>query len=143
MKIIGPNPMSRGVGKAKKTAAGGGADFARSLSSSEVADTPAQVAGAAGLGSIDALLALQGDSEGWTTDRDETNRGHALLDELEAIRRGLLLGRIPRRSLEALADMLKCQSSFAVSPQLRGIMDEIDLRVRVELAKLSTASGGS
>jgi hypothetical protein len=59
-----------------------------------------------------------------------------LLDE---VRDGLLAGGIPRVTLNRLAlAIAKRRESFA-EPKLQTVLDEIDLRARVELAKLEQA----
>jgi len=59
-----------------------------------------------------------------------------LLDMLDQVRDGLLAGGIPRATLNRLANAVsKRQDGFA-DPKLQTVLDEIDLRARVELAKL-------
>ena len=141
MKIVGPTPVERGKGKPRNSGSAGGGDFASKLAGSDAADARAPVSGLSPVGSVDALLALQGEGDSHGVDEREARRGHALLDELEAIREGLLLGSIPRGRLEALTGMLERRPAFVSSPRLRDVMDDIELRVKVELAKLSAASG--
>ena len=64
-----------------------------------------------------------------------------MLDELEQIRLGLLLGQIPRARLEQLAQMVRARREQLDDPKLIAILDEIELRAAVELAKLSGPSG--
>ncbi len=63
-----------------------------------------------------------------------------MLDELEQIRLGLLLGQIPRARLEQLAQMVRARREQLDDPKLIAILDEIELRAAVELAKLSGPS---
>jgi len=60
-----------------------------------------------------------------------------MLDELEQIRLGLLLGQIPRARLEQLAQMVRARREQLDDPKLIAILDEIELRAAVELAKLT------
>ena len=64
-----------------------------------------------------------------------------MLDKLEEIRLGLLLGTIPQSRLEQLAHLVRAQREQVNDPKLTAILDEIELRAAVELAKL-TRSGG-
>ena len=64
-----------------------------------------------------------------------------MLDELEQIRLGLLLGQIPRARLEQLAQMVRARREQLDDPKLIAILDDIELRAAVELAKLSGPSG--
>lgn len=61
-----------------------------------------------------------------------------MLDQLEEIRVGLLTGAIPRDRLEALDRLVQENRGQVVDPRLGEILDEIELRARVELAKLDT-----
>ena len=66
-------------------------------------------------------------------------RGEQLLDMLDQVRDGLLAGGIPRSTLNRLASALgRRQDNFA-DPRLQSVLDEIELRARVELAKLEQA----
>jgi hypothetical protein len=48
----------------------------------------------------------------------------------------LLTGALPRGQLESLRHMAKERGDVLNDPQLQSILDEIELRVAVELAKL-------
>lgn len=63
-------------------------------------------------------------------------RAEDMLDRLEEIRLGLLTGSIPRDRLEALDRLVQEHRDQVVDPRLGEILDEIELRARVELAKL-------
>ena len=64
-----------------------------------------------------------------------------MLDELEQIRLGLLLGQIPRARLEQLAQMVRARREQLDDLKLIAILDDIELRAAVELAKLSGPNG--
>lgn len=83
---------------------------------------------------IDPLIGLRD-----ATDRSggrSRKRAEDILDRLEEIRIGLLEGGIPRGQLEALDQLVREQRDQVVDPRLSEILDEIELRARVELAKL-------
>ena len=61
--------------------------------------------------------------------------GTNMLEHLDRIRLGLLSGGIPRQTLQRLAAELNATRSATADPRLRAIIDEIDLRARVEIAK--------
>ena len=63
-------------------------------------------------------------------------RGYGLLDKLEEIREGLLLGSISKDKLIEISRMVKNKNVDCDDEKLREIMDEIELRVEVELAKI-------
>ena len=62
--------------------------------------------------------------------------GEDLLDKLDDIRHGLLLGSIPKDKLIALAQMVRSRRGQVTDPRLSAVLDEIELRAEVELAKL-------
>ena len=59
-----------------------------------------------------------------------------MLDRLDDIRIALLTGSLPRAQLESLRHLAREQIAPEDDPQLAAILDEIELRVAVELAKL-------
>ena len=137
MKIVAPGTLGRAAGRTRTAGrVAGSGEFAKSLDGASEARASSGGSAAAPIASVDALLALQGEPEAGDGERQEARRGHTLLDELEVIRTGLLVGRIPRGRLEALARKLE-ERSFPVSPRMAGLINEIELRVKVELAKLS------
>ncbi len=86
---------------------------------------------------IDALLVAQ------ETGRDASgarSRGHRIaeemLDQLQEIQRGLLLGRIPVKDLRRLANLVSERRTGESEPRLEEILAEIEQRAAVELAKL-------
>ena len=59
-----------------------------------------------------------------------------MLDQLGIIRDGLLTGSLPADKLEELTKILNEEKAINNDPQLTKIIDEIELRAQVELAKL-------
>jgi len=87
------------------------------------------------MGGLDAILALQGVEDSLNAPRRKAvKRGQGLLDGLEAVRADLLVGRV---SVERLDDLMVLvgQARARSLPQLDALLDDIELRVRVELAK--------
>jgi hypothetical protein len=58
---------------------------------------------------------------------------------LDQVRDGLLGGGIPRSTLNRLAVAVGRRHETFADPRLQNVLDEIDLRARVELAKLEQA----
>jgi hypothetical protein len=94
---------------------------------------------ASGIGSVDAIFLAQ--SVGDDAEREARRRlirhGEEMLDKLEELRHGLLLGIIPKEKLEQLAQSVRGRRETCADPRLGAILDEIELRAEVELAKLS------
>ena len=59
------------------------------------------------------------------------------LDGLEELRRGLLLGSIPKDRLGDLARLVREKRERGADPVVSRLLDEIELRAEVEIAKLS------
>lgn len=98
---------------------------------------PAPVARAAPVAQVaplDAILAIQSVGDAMGGKRKAVKRGSNLLDLLEGIKADLLVGGISLDRLDALVEEL---SMFRdrTEPGLDAILDDIELRVLVELAK--------
>ncbi len=68
-------------------------------------------------------------------ERDDAaqRRGHALLEEMEAMRRDLLRGALPAARLSRLAVL--AEGEAGADPALREVVEALSLRARVELAR--------
>jgi hypothetical protein len=89
---------------------------------------------------LDALLALQEVAEPLTGKRKAVRRANDMLDLLDDIKLGLLSGQVTRQTLHRLTDLVAERREDFIEPGLQGVIDEIDLRAQVELAKLEYAS---
>jgi hypothetical protein len=115
-----------------KTGKGRGADFARELEQATGGD---EVKAPQAVARVDALIAAQevSDQGGGGGAR---RRGQDMLDRLDEIRHGLLTGTLSRARLGELNDLVREQRGAVGDPGLAQVLDEIELRARVELAKL-------
>ncbi len=150
MKVEGPGKTNTTAGakKAGKASRSGGASFASSLENSADSDGVDAVSGAAAgmVGAVDALIALQevdspdsAAGEGALSgDRERRAQkwGNDMLEGLEEIRIGFLTGRIPHHRLNEIAKAASDGKSQSSDPRLSAILEEIELRALVELAKL-------
>lgn len=134
MRIIGNKSLTGVQGRStkKKTSSDGGIF---SLSSDEEATETGSLAGGSSIQGMDALLALQEIYDEPDRRSKAAKRGHSLLDGLESIRADLLAGHVSEDQLEALACEVSQQGSSG-DPKVDEVIEEIELRVRVELAKL-------
>ena len=64
-------------------------------------------------------------------------RGEQLLDVLDRVRLALLAGALAPHQLADLAQLVRSRRDAVDDPRLAEILDEIDLRAAVELAKYS------
>ncbi|MBM3573279.1 MAG: flagellar assembly protein FliX [Alphaproteobacteria bacterium] len=117
----------RGVEKAGKARSSG---FARELEQATGAD---EVRAPQTVAKVEALIAVQEVSDqGGGRARQ---RGNDMLDRLDEIRHGLLTGGLSRARLHELGDMVREKREDVSDHALAQILDEIELRARVELAK--------
>lgn len=136
MKIAGNSRIRTSV--ARKASAKGGSGQAFSVpggASAAATETSAPVTTTATVASVDALLAIQEVPNEREGKKRAKKRGNDMLDILDEIRLGLLTGSVPRARLEQLVHMVEERKDIFVDPQLSQVLDEIDLRARVELAK--------
>jgi hypothetical protein len=110
--------------------------FAESLSVGGETPPASAVSGTAAMAPIDALLALQEVSEDPGGRNRGRRHGEELLDRLDDIRLGLLSGRMSIGALERLSAMVVAQRAQVDDPSLAIILNEIEIRAAVELAKL-------
>lgn len=141
MKIsgVGPSRSSSTKKKDKATAADG--EFAKHLrGSDEASGGRGGSESVSAVSGLDSLLAMQSvDPEAGRDEgrRRAVRRGEDLLSMLDEIRHGLLLGHIPKDRLTELARTVRSKREAGVDPEVGAILDEIELRAEVELAKLT------
>ncbi|MDB5563142.1 MAG: flagellar assembly regulator FliX [Hyphomicrobiales bacterium] len=101
------------------------------MSSTNRAPAPAYASAATG---IDALLALQAVEDPLFAKKKAVRRGQSLLEVLEEIKADLLVGRVSEDRLNQLMALISQARQKSV-PGLDSLIDDIELRARVELAK--------
>lgn len=124
--------------KSTRTASSGGV-FSAYLSETDDGAAP-NVGAPAGVGGIEALLMAQavGDATGDNgRKRRAAARGNDILDRLEDLRAEILTGSVPKSKLIELAQMLRDKRETGLDDGLNAILDDIELRAEIELAKLS------
>jgi hypothetical protein len=134
------SPSTPATQRTQRTGSAGGPKFADHLSKAE--ESEGEVTGTSGVVGVSALSALLGaqevDEDGETASRRQlARRGVDILDKLDEIRRDILTGGVPRARLENLAQMLRQRRAHVSDPHLIEIIDEIELRAAVEIAKLT------
>ncbi len=118
----------------------GGSSFTLPGASAAGAAPPAARAGAvAGVASLDALLALQEMGGPLERRRKAVGRAGRILDVLDDLRVAVIDGEVSGAHLEQLVKAVRDQRENTEDPGLEGILDEIEMRAAVELAKLQRA----
>lgn len=126
----------------RRTGATGSTGFADALSkaegaaAAEAAEAPVSVAAMTGVG---ALLGAQEVSEEEMHRRKNVKRGRFTLDALEQLRDGLLFGSVPISTITKLEALVAEERQLSADPRLNAILDEIELRAAVEIAKLEVS----
>lgn len=138
MKVDGSRPVDVARTTRGRGATTSASEFAPIFS--EDAKASSQASGAAQLSGVDALLALQGVPGPLGERAKAARRGRDILDLLDEVRIGMLEGAVSKGTLNRLLTLVEVKREEFTDPGLTGVLDEIDLRARVELAKLSAAT---
>lgn len=145
MKIDGPKSASEVQSKkdVKKTSSGDG--VFQSLLGGGESDAGVKTSAPsmnAGIATIDALLAAQGaeDPAHAKARKRMQHRAEDILDKLNNLKVGLLTNNVTVGHMVSIADVVASHREKIDDPRLTAILDEIDLRAHVELAKLQVAA---
>ncbi len=136
MRIVGPNVTAR-VANAGATRRSGAGGF--SVGDADAPASPAPAASLRTVGGIDALMALQGDDQPGERRRRAVKRGRVALDALDELKVAVLGGNLGSSTLMRLKSATADLRDASGDPGLDNVMAEIDLRLAVEIAKLSHA----
>lgn len=141
MKVSNIGP-AKGVDKTKRKSGASSSDaFADDLRAA-TADAPEPAAGTVsggGVAGVEAVLAMQAADDA-TQGRSKgllMARGDRLLDRLEDLQMALLTGSLPKEKIIELAQALREKRPTSDDAGLNSLIDEIELRAEVELAKLT------
>ncbi|MBX3480674.1 MAG: flagellar assembly protein FliX [Caulobacter sp.] len=130
---------ARGGAGAARPAAGGAAFSLPGAAQAGGAEAVVRTAGMTGVASLDALLALQ-EAEGPTERRRKAvRRAGRILDVLEDLKIAVLDGAVSGANLERLVRAVRDQRDNTDEPGLESLLNEIETRAEVELAKLERA----
>jgi hypothetical protein len=128
----GPGPAAAPRGPGAAPASG----FSLDVSGASDAAPATRTTGVAALGSLDALIALQEVGGPLERRRKAVRRAGQILDVLDDLKLGLLDGGVAPVTLERLVNAVRLERGEADEPRLRELLDEIETRAAVELAKL-------
>jgi len=137
MKVNGTSGVGSASGPGKPRAAGDGLGFR--LPAAEAAAAPVQVARAAGLSgvmSVDSILALQEMGGPLERKRRAVRRAGRILDVLDEVKVSLLSGDMSAQQLDKLRIAIRDEREGTDDTRLEGVLNEIETRAAVELAKL-------
>ena len=140
MKVNGPTSLGSAAASrvGSRPAAGGFSVPDEVAGASEVAHAAPAVA-LSGVSSLDALLALQEVSGPLERRRKAVRRAGRILDVLDEIKIALLDGDMTPAALGRLVLAVRQERSDVDDGQLESVLDEIETRAAVEIAKLEMA----
>jgi hypothetical protein len=133
MEIKGPGRIETSAVKRKASAGASAGGFSISSSSESHGQI---VSGPGPIAALDSILMLQGMDDSTDGRSKGLAHGEQLLDLLDSVRDGLLAGGIPRATLNKLAAAVTRRHEAFTDPALQDVLDQIELRAHVELAKL-------
>ena len=134
MKVTGPTGTQSSSSARPARAAGGGFSLSQPGAASAAA-SPAASASVGGVSDVSALMALQGVESATERRRRAIRRGGGLLDRLDQLKLAMLSGEAGEGALESLGRMLREERPSDADEGLNSLLEQIDLRAAVELAK--------
>jgi hypothetical protein len=140
-KIEGPGSIrsSQPVKRTSKTSGASGTSFAKHLDETSEAGA---AHGVSGTGAVSGVLGVQEVDDALAHASRGKLRAQDILDRLEDLRIELLTGAITREKLVQLTRVVSNRRAQVTDPRLAEILDEIDLRAQVELAKYANNPTG-
>ena len=136
MKIQGPTgPSQTGAARGAGRTAAGGFSLPGAGEASEAAEAQ-RMAGLDGVMTVSALLALQGVEDPLHRRKRAMGRASRLLDILDDLKVAMLEGRAAPSTLDNLARAVREQRESTDDPGLNDVLNQIETRAAVELAKL-------
>lgn len=135
MKIerTGPAGAPATSGGVRRVGARSGASFSDTLKQVESSSV---ASGATSVTAVSAVMSIQEVDADGAGQAQALKRGEEMLDRLDELRLGLIEGRLAPDRIEALLKLVQERREVVQDPRLKEILDDIDLRAQVELAKL-------
>lgn len=141
MRVEGSKPVSTNKKSDKKhsAASGFGDVLANADGASETQE--ANTATLSGITALDGILGLQEvDADEGGNKRQAYHNATLTLDALDELRVALLMGEIPPSLLRRIERFSLAQKKYVIDPAMRAVLDEIELRAAVEIAKIEMSS---
>lgn len=135
-RVDGPGSLRPppSVRKSTKTSGAAKTSFSKHLEEADDASGPTATGS---IGSVCGVLNIQEVDDALSRASRGKVRAEEILDHLDGLKLDLLTGSLSRAKLETLAIMVNTRRADVTDPRLGQILDEIDLRAQVELAKFN------
>jgi hypothetical protein len=144
MKVTGPGGIGSSSGARSARGPGGdGAGEGFRIITPEAAGgagPASSVSATRSVMGVEALLALQDVGGPLERKRKAVRRASRILDVLDDIKIGLLEGELSGAELHRLSRAIHDERAHTEDPALEAVLDDIELRAAVEMAKLEQAS---
>lgn len=142
MKVQGPSGTQKSSEskKSSKSSSASGAKFGSFMDAGDAGEVRTTTA-TNSINSVDSLLAIQA-SEDPTARAAKSrmrDRAHSILDKLENLKMSMLVGNVTVGELLGIADVVAAHREKIDDPHLIAILDEVDLRAQIEIAKMTVA----
>ena len=142
MKVTGPAGTAASIpGRPTQRATGG---FSLSgVAGGDRTSASGATQGAGAVTDVSALMALQGVEDPTERRRRAVRRGGGLLDRLDELKLAMLGGEAGEAALERLSRAVREERPQDSDAGLSAVLDQIDLRAAVELAKAEIRRAGA
>ncbi len=138
-KIEGTGPIrtAQQVRRVAKSGSSSSTSFAKELDESSESGASQ---GISGTNNVSGVLGVQEIDDALSQASKGKMRATDILDHLDDLRIEILTGAISRDKLVQLTNLVKSRRAQVSDPHLAEVLDEIDLRAQVELAKYDNAN---
>lgn len=140
MKVKGPGKTQSTSGTKKKSKTSGTSGSFEDFITSGAKESSGAAA-TQSIARVDNLLAVQGaeDPTARAAKQRARQRATTILDDLDNIRMAMLGGKLTIGHMVNIADVVASHRDRIDDPAMTALLDEIDLRAQVELAKMQVA----
>lgn len=137
---IGRVDRTRETRRVAKVSGTGGSEFAQHLDSSSATEESATTGATQNLSAVAFVLGAQEVDDALARASKGKARAEEILKMLDDLRIDLLMGQVSPAKLHAITRSMQQHRPNIDDPRLTSILDEVDLRARVELAKYGPGS---
>jgi hypothetical protein len=136
MKVTGPSGPAGATGARSAPSQAAASGFSIATPSAGATTGVTSAASVNAVSTLDALMALQEVGGPLERRRRAVRRADTILDALDSLKLELLEGPLDPAVLESLTRAVREQRSLTDDPNLEGLLDQVETRAAVELAKL-------